>query len=121
MKYRTVIEVVCEASDKDEALNNAGEYLRGKSDSIVGMKTKTLPLGVHRAIKYGVPSLMMLFLLGTILLKGSAMQESSMAGSGISIPMVYTVQPELKTQDSKEFKTEWSEKKDAAVLDYIKN
>ena len=43
-KYKTVIEVVCEAEDKGEALDVAGEYLRGSIDSGVMMRCKTAPL-----------------------------------------------------------------------------
>ena len=35
MKYRTIIEVICEAQDKDDAYNIAGDYLRGHVEFVV--------------------------------------------------------------------------------------
>ena len=32
MKYRTVIELICEATNEEEAINTAGDYLRGDVD-----------------------------------------------------------------------------------------
>ncbi|MFH1664591.1 MAG: hypothetical protein ABIA77_00375 [Candidatus Omnitrophota bacterium] len=44
MKYRTVIEIVCDAADKDDAYHIAGEYLRGNIESDVTMNCATAAL-----------------------------------------------------------------------------
>ena len=43
-KFKTVIEIVCEAEDHDEAMDVAGEYLRGALSSGVSMQCQTKPL-----------------------------------------------------------------------------
>lgn len=44
MKYITVIEVICDAPDADEAYNMAGEYLRGNEEHGVSMHCRTAPV-----------------------------------------------------------------------------
>lgn len=44
MKYVTVIEIICDASDADEAYHTAGEYLRGQEDCGVSMTCRTAPI-----------------------------------------------------------------------------
>ncbi|MBD3380257.1 MAG: hypothetical protein GF408_07340 [Candidatus Omnitrophica bacterium] len=44
MKYITVIEIICDAPDEEEAYNTAGEYLRGKEDFGVSMTCRTAPV-----------------------------------------------------------------------------
>ena len=44
MKYRTVVELICEGKDAEEAYHTAGEYLRGNVDNGVDMKCRTRPL-----------------------------------------------------------------------------
>ncbi|MGB2601169.1 MAG: hypothetical protein WBD00_07685 [Candidatus Omnitrophota bacterium] len=41
MKYKTVIEIVCDAYDEDEAYHIAGEYLRGNEEFGIMMTCKT--------------------------------------------------------------------------------
>ena len=41
MKYKTVIEVVCDARDKVEAMHTAGEYLRGNTEPGIIMSSRT--------------------------------------------------------------------------------
>ncbi len=120
MKYRTTIEIVCEAADKDEAINTAGEYLRGAVDNGVDMTSKTLPLVTHRVISYVMPLFVFGVILGAIFLKGGANEPSKETTCGIAVPVVFTVQPELKTQSDTEFRSDWSEKKDQAIMDYLK-
>ena len=41
MKYKTVIEIVCDARDEDEAMHTAGEYLRGNMEPGIKMNSRT--------------------------------------------------------------------------------
>lgn len=41
MKYKTVIEIVCDGNDEEEASHMAGEYLRGHIQDDVLMKCRT--------------------------------------------------------------------------------
>ena len=122
MRYRTVIELICDASDKEDASNIAGEYLKGDVDFGVDMKCRTESMVSHRVKKYAATCAVFVLIVSALLLKvmpaGDAGKDAAVSRWGIS--GTYTVVPELKTQDQSEFKQEWEEKKDEAVLDYIK-
>ncbi len=122
MKYRTVIELICDATDKEEASNIAGEYLKGELDFGVNMRCKTSVLSTHRIVKYGASCLIALMIFSTLLLNvmllgGSSDDRSKAVGA---FNNTYTVMPALKTKHTVEFKKEWEEKKDEAILEYIK-
>ena len=122
MKYRTMIELICNASDKDEAFHTAGEYLRGDIDSGVRMKCKTRPLGIHRTVKGAMISLAVLFCFSALLLNVSVLEKGAQDSAvKFRIAETCTVQPELKTKAGVEFQEAWKTKKDEAVLEYIKN
>ena len=44
MRYKTVIELICEEKDAEEAGHLAGEYLKGNVDNGVIMHCRTMPL-----------------------------------------------------------------------------
>ena len=120
MKYRTMIEIVCEASDKEEAYNTAGEYLRNKIDSGVQMSCKTEPLWAHKAVKYSLSSVLMIMLFAAFLLRVTPISGEAKSGTGICASNTYTIMPELKTKHTADFKKEWENKKEEAVLEFIK-
>ena len=124
MKYRTVIELVCSASDRDEACNIAGEYLKGDLDFGVVMKLKTASCVAHKALKYGITcaaafmvSFTFLALFEPIANMGEKSKSSIIAGIGSTC----TVTPELKTQGETGFKKKWARRKDETVLDYLRD
>ncbi|MBD3425827.1 MAG: hypothetical protein GF409_01195 [Candidatus Omnitrophica bacterium] len=47
MKYKTVIEIVCDAYDEDDACHIAGEYLRGNEEFGVLMTFNTHSMNPH--------------------------------------------------------------------------
>ena len=49
MKYKTVIEITCDAHDEEEAYHTAGEYLRGNGDREIFMECKTLQMASNDA------------------------------------------------------------------------
>ncbi len=122
MKYKTTIELICDAENKEEALNIAGEYLKGdmdlgvdlsfKANSLCSVKVKRVALGmvVMCVFVAGIFAPQYLNTKGTV----QRMNTGSSIGS-------FTVQPELKTQSETDFKQKWREKKEKAILDYIKN
>lgn len=61
-KYKTVIELVCEAENQNEALDVAGEYLRGSLDSGVIMRCQTRQL--HNFTKVLLTLSMFVVLIG---------------------------------------------------------
>ncbi len=122
MKYRTVIEVICDASSKDEAMYIAGEFLRSNVEFGVEMRSKSMPLKVHRAIRYAGTSAVAIALLVTAFLGVSVVgKDNNTSGvARIGLQNTYTVTPSLKTQDEADFKDDWEAKKNEAVLDYLK-
>jgi hypothetical protein len=123
MKFRTTIELICEAADKDDAYNVAGEYLRGEIDKGVKMNFHTMTLGKHRVLKYGASCFAALFFFAICFTRGTINEQNNVQTSNgyCSIPVTCTVQPGLKTKDVESFKSEWKEKKEEAILEYIKN
>ena len=123
MKYRTVVELICDASDKEEAINIAGEYLKGEIDFGVDLRCTAVSLWAHRMKKYTASCAILLLMFSTLFLKVQSLSD------GTKIPVftsgdchnTYTVQPALKTTTEEEFKKEWEEKKGEAVLDYLKD
>ena len=122
MKYRTIIEIISEASSKEDAFNTAGEYLKGDVDFGVQMKCRTLPLWSHRVRKYSAVCAVMFVVFSALFLRSSLIVEyDKESGSPqVSFSNAYTIQPELKTKHESDFKKEWENKKDKAVLDFIK-
>ena len=124
MKYRTVIELVCSASDRDEACNIAGEYLKGDLDFGVEMKFKTASCFAHRALKYGITcaaAFMVSFTFLTLFEPIANMGEKSKSSIVAGISSTCTVTPELKTQGEIGFKEKWARRKDETVLDYLRD
>lgn len=118
MKYRTMIELVCEASDKDDACHVAGEYLRGTVDSGVKMKFKTRLLQTHRAFKCGIVSFAVLFCFAALLFSViEPGKDGQVSDSKFRIPESCTVQPELKTNTVDKFRRAWETKQNEAMLE----
>ena len=117
MKYRTVIEIITEASDKHEAMDIAGEFLSGDIESGVRMKCRTTPLRPYVLLRTGVFFVLGCALLGTVSLgyfKNSAKVFPGARG-------VSAVQPPLKTLRTTAFRDQWQVEENKKVLEYIKS
>ena len=122
MKYRTVIEVICEASDKDEAGDIAGEFLKGNVDFGVDMKCRVMSLWRHRTVRYALASAFALLMLIPMAVKVTSTETVSTQDHYKKGYMnTFTIMPELRTQYAEQFKNDWQEKKEEAVLDLIRN
>jgi hypothetical protein len=119
-KYRTVIELVCEAEDNAEALDLAGEYLRGAINSGVKMRCRTRPL--HNAAKVVLTSFMAFGLVGAGLVSVNLAQPRQYCSSGLV--GLNACQSPLKTtgeESSKaEFKADWQAEEIDRALQRIK-
>jgi len=124
MRYRTVIELICNAGDRDEASDIAGDYLKGDIDFGVEMKCRTESLAGHRVLKYAVSSAVVILMIATFALKITPVALEGEAGSKggyrIAFQNTDTVMPELKTKHKEDFKQEWQARKDDAILEYLK-
>ena len=122
MKYRTLIELICEASDREEASNIAGDYLRGEVDFGVEMNCRTASLWEHRVRKYAVSCTVVILVLVSFLLKiaptGLEGKKGGQAVMGFS--NTYTILPALKTKHTDEFRNDWESKRNEVVLEYLK-
>ena len=122
MKYRTVIELICDATDKEDAINISGEYLRGRVDFGVQMKWASTSVIGHKMKKYAISCLVAAFAISAIILKVTPVGGVSgvSPASVDNLSRTYTIMPELKTSGEGDFKKEWLKKKDEAILDYLK-
>ena len=122
MKYRTLIELICEASDREDASNIAGDYLKGDVDFGVEMRCKTVSLWEHRVKKYAVSCTVAVLVLVSFLLKvaPTGLQAEKESSAVIGFSNTYTILPALKTKHKDEFKSDWEKKKNEAVFEYLK-
>lgn len=121
MKYKTTIELVTEAKDKNEAIEIAGEYLSGNIMSGVDMKCLTRPVMRYggKVIASISVSLALVIVGFVVTLQTKTVQNVFHGGASIS-----AVQPPLKTSSIEKkdssFKKEWEDKQTRQMLDYIK-
>jgi len=122
VKYRTLIEIICDASDSEEASNIAGDYLKGDVDFGVDMRCKTISLWSHRVKKYTVASIVTVLVFSSLLIKVTPVAEDDkgQASMQVGFKNTSTIMPALKTKHKSDFKKEWEEKKDEEILKYIK-
>ena len=122
MKYRTVIELICDASDSEDAINTAGDYLKGEVDFGVEMRCEAVSLWAYRVKKYAAASVVTVLVFSTFLLKVTpiAGNEKTGVSARLGFRNTCTIMPALKTKNGSDFKTEWEKKKEEAVLEYLK-
>ena len=99
MKYKTIIELICDAADKEDAFHIAGEYLRGEVESGVEMKCKAITLRTQRMLISGVVSVLVLFFFSSF--AGMIVREKNDDLKKISnmlLSNTCTIQPVLKTK-----------------------
>jgi hypothetical protein len=111
MKYKTVIEITSEAENQAEAMDIAGEYLRGSLDSGVHMKCSTSPLYDNRKT-YPLLWIMSLSTILIIIVNALAQKELYKGKPDISMRDYSAIQPALKTQYT-DFAKEWAARQDS--------
>ncbi len=120
MKYRTVIELICDAGDKDEAGDIVGEYLKGDMDFGVKMNLKTTALSVHR-VKRCAAICLAGFIVFSVLFFKTAAAGYSRGSSGFkdaTAGETFALLPALKTKHKTGFREEWS-KRHEEILKYL--
>lgn len=122
MKYRTMIELICDASDKEDAVNIAGDYLKGDIDFGVTMRCKAMSLRAHRVKKCVATCLFAGVIFSAMILKVTLLggEEKLQNTSQVRFHNTYTIMPALKTKHRSGFKKEWERKKDEVILQYLK-
>ena len=123
MKYRTLIEIICEAADKDEAYNIAGDYLRGQVDFGIEMRCKTAKLWEHKVMKYGLMCAISVVLFSALVLNVTPLggDETVRDPSAFGVRNTFTMMPALKTKHRADFKHEWQTKKQEVVNSLLRD
>jgi len=122
MRYRTLIELVCEASDREEASNIAGDYLKGEVEFGVDMNCRTTSLWEHRVKRYAASCVLVIMVFASLLLRVTPVEVEHGKTRSLALGMqnTYTIMPELKTKNKRDFKQKWQRKKEEAVIEYLK-
>ena len=119
MKYKTKIELITQAENKNEAMEIVGEYLSGYLASGVDMKCSTKRISNYNRhiISIAVTSLILTIV---ILLLSNIKPSKNSTGNFYGIN---AVQPPLRTSidgDKSEFKKEWDTRQTREALSHIK-
>lgn len=123
MKYRTTIEIVSDADNKNEALEIVGEYLSGNLVSGVDMRCTTKPANSRTKIILIAIASSLLLAIG-IISAFYAKDPRTIITGGASLN---AVQVPLKTSyqypkdESLGFKKEWDSRHSKKALEYIKS
>jgi len=121
MKYKTIIEIVTDAENKNEATEIVGEYLSGNIVSGVRMRCSTRP---HASIKKAIVTVVALSLLVVVGGLLSVAQIKNSQGLPGTTPGASAIQPTLKTsaqeKDDLDFKKKWESRQTETALDIIK-
>lgn len=120
MRYKTTIEIVAEAENKQEAMDIVGDYLSGDILSGVDMKCVTRPANLKRNV---IAALVVLAVFGASLLSLIYVKAPhSILGNTAGIN---AVQPPLKTSGSTvanaEFKKVWEKEQTKKAINRIKD
>ena len=116
MKYQTVIKIFTDAESEHEAIDIAGEFLRGNLETGVRMKCCTRPLKPYRLFQVSALLLLIFAFIGIASL--GCFKTGAIPFSGSKNTSAF--QPSLKTSQTPEFKEAWQEEKNKKVLEYIK-
>jgi len=121
MKYKTTIDIISEAGDRNEAAEIAGEYLSGNLMSGVKMKCRTKPVYVEKARTTASVMIIVSVIALSVFFTAQTKQPQTL---NQNISGVNAIQPRLKTSivdknDSK-FKKEWQNIQTREALDYLK-
>ena len=122
LKYRTTIEIVSEAANKNEALEIVGEYLSGNLVSGIDMRCNTKPANSRdKIILIAVVSSLLLAMGIMSAFYTKDPREIITGGAGLN-----AVQVPLKTSyqylkdESPGFRKEWDSRHSKEALEYIK-
>lgn len=120
MRFKTKIEIISEAKDKNEAAEIAGEYLSGNIASGIEMKCHTKPVGINVRNTVGVLAISAIFIVATLLV--AHVKPAPLLPQVVGINNA--IQPPLKTSEmdkkSDNFKKAWQDRQNKAALESIK-
>ena len=119
MKFKTTIQIIMEAKDKNEAMEIAGEYLCGNLTTGVDMSLRARP--IRLTTKGIIIALTIVFIVGVLVTIPALKFSQNLTQY---IPGNCAIQPPLKTSpvDKKysDFKKEWQTRHLKESMDSIK-
>ena len=122
MKYKTTIELICEATNKEEATNIAGEYLNGDIDFGVSMNARTDSVVASKVKRYAAVGIFSFIIISSVFLNMYSVSVDAASGKAqVGFKNTYTMMPLIKTKHRAGFKNKWEEKKNEVVLQYLKD
>ena len=112
MKYKTFIEIVTDGESSNEAIDRAGEYLRGTYQSDIPLKVRTQPMGTRNVQVLGYAISICLLALGLSFGWFSAGRSYQHFVSAKETSLgAYAVQPplatDMRTHSGQKLKKEW--------------
>lgn len=117
MKYKSVIEIVSDACDKEDALDTAGEYLRGQ---LVGkdIKMKCKAEKIYKINFMKSIIILCVVLCGTgIFIKQRFNKNLPIHKANVMDKTYSAIQPPLRTSVSNDaFIKNWEDESDSAIL-----
>ena len=116
MKYKTTIELIAEAETEHEAVDIAGEFLRGNIESGVDMKCRTKPVKASALVRIAVLFILISVAFGATLFKYSHGPSDAF----VSQRNFGAIQPPLKTCSHNAFGESWKEKENRKFFLSIK-
>ena len=120
MRFKTKIEIISEAKDKNEAAEIAGEYLSGNIMSGIDMKCHTGPVVNSVRNVIGVAAISAIFIVATLFV--AHVKPAPILPQVVGINNA--IQPPLKTSEvdkkSNNFRKAWQDRQNKAALDSMK-
>jgi hypothetical protein len=122
MRYKTTIEIVTDAGDKNEAMEIAGDYLSGNIISGVRMKCRAKPVSYYTART--TVSVFVVVLLLAVNLMFTVHGKHSAGLNNRIIVATDAIQPPLKTsiadKNNSSFRKDWQAIQAKEAIDYLK-
>ena len=115
MKYRTVIEIVTEAKNKNEAIGLVGEYLNGEIEDGVSMRCYSKPLSTHFLLRSTLFFSLVFLIISS--LSFGYFKKSPAGASGFE--SFSACPPPLQTSEASGFKDTWKTEETNKTLEVI--
>jgi len=113
VKYKTVVEIITDADNEDEAVDLAGEYLRGKYECTFPLKVKTHQLKKrnYRVLAYSGAAYLIVLSLSFMWFSAGRTYQTIVSAKHNDMLDGCAIQPPLNTdlnhKAGKDFKESW--------------
>jgi len=114
VRYKTIIELITDGDTADEAIDRAGEYLRGSYNGDMPLKVKTQPMASRnlRMLSYTISICFVLLSFSFVWFAAGRSYQKLVATKDKAVE-TYAVNPpastDAKTKAGKDLKKKWDE------------